>query len=93
MTSRSTRANGFCASSASGGSRQGDVIVARRITSRHTPSGYRRTTHSADEIDAIAVYAPDTDRCHRLPVQEVEDCATISLRLEPTRHNQALNVR
>jgi hypothetical protein len=75
------------------GSRQGDVIVARCITSRHTPTGYRRTTYTADEVDAIAVYAPDTDRCYLLPVQEVEGCATISLRLGPTRNNQALNVR
>lgn len=75
------------------GSRQGDVIVARCITSRHTPSGYRRTTYSANEVDAIAVYSPDTDRCYLLPVHEVEGCATISLRLGPTRNNQALNVR
>lgn len=75
------------------GSRQGDVIVARCLTSRHTPNGYRRTTYSADEVDAIAVYSPDTDRCYLLPVHEVEDCTTISLRLGPTRNNQALNIR
>ncbi len=75
------------------GSRHGEVIVARCITSRHTPSCYRRTTYSADEVNAIAVYSPDTDRCYLIPVQEVEGCATISLRLGPTRNNQTLNVR
>jgi hypothetical protein len=35
-------------------SRQGNVLSARRITSRHTPRWYLRSTYSADEIDAIA---------------------------------------
>ena len=74
-------------------SRHGEVIMARCITSRHTPGGYRHTTYSADEIDAIAVYSPDTDRCYLIPVREVEGCATISLRLGSTRNNQAVNVR
>lgn len=75
------------------GSRQGEVITAHCRTSRHTPGGFRHTTYSADEVDAIAVYSPDTDRCYLIPVQEVEGCAMISLRLGPTRNNQSVNVR
>jgi hypothetical protein len=52
-----------------------------------------RTTYSADEIDAIAAYAPDTDRCYLIPVGEVEGHAMISLRVAPTRNNQAQLVR
>jgi len=74
-------------------SRQGNVLTARCLTSRHTPRGDLRTTYSAEEIDAIAVYAPDTDRCYLLPIGEVEGMAMISLRLAPTGNNQALNVR
>jgi hypothetical protein len=74
-------------------SRQGEVIMAYCVTCRHTPGGYRRTTYSADEIDAIAVYSPDTDGCYLIPVREVDGCATISLRLRPTRNNQAAKVR
>jgi hypothetical protein len=73
--------------------RQGEVILAHCRTSRHTPGGYRRTTYSADEIDAIALYSPDTDNCYLIPAHEVEDCATISLRLGPTRNNQTVKVR
>src|ERR1700685_1016096 len=43
-------------------SRQGNVLTARCLTSRHTPTGYVRTSYSAEEIDAIAVYAPDHER-------------------------------
>ncbi|HXN38239.1 MAG TPA: group I intron-associated PD-(D/E)XK endonuclease [Solirubrobacteraceae bacterium] len=74
-------------------SRRGNVLTARCITSRHTPRGYLRSTYSAEEIDAIAVYAPDTDRCYLIPVEETEGHVTLSLRLTPTRNNQAERVR
>lgn len=74
-------------------SRVGNVLSARCVTSRHTPAGYVRNTYSAAEIDAIAVYAPDTDGCYLIPVDEVEGRNTISLRLEPTGNNQATGVR
>jgi hypothetical protein len=70
-------------------SRHGDVLTARCITSRHTPHGYKRTTYTAREIDTVALYAPDTDRCYLIPVSEVEGHATISLRVAPTRNTQA----
>jgi len=74
-------------------SRNGDVLNIRCVTSRHTPRGYVKTTYSADEVDVIAAYSPDTDRCYLIPINEAEGMATISLRLEPTRNNQAVNVR
>ena len=74
-------------------SQQGNVLTARCITSRRTPDGYRRTTYSADEVDAIAAYSLNTDRCCLIPIQEVLGHAMISLRLAPTRNNQALHVR
>ncbi len=74
-------------------SRRGDVLTTHCITSRHTPRGYVRTTYTAAEIDAIAVYAPDTDGCYLIPVGEVEGRTAISLRVAPTRNNQALHIR
>jgi len=47
-------------------SSRGNVLMARCITSRHTPRGYLRSTYSAHEIDAIAAYAPDTDTDYAL---------------------------
>jgi PD-(D/E)XK endonuclease len=74
-------------------SRRGNVLTARCITSRHTPRGYLRSTYSAEEIDAIATYAPDTDCCYLIPVEEVEGHSALSLRMAPTHNNQALHVR
>ena len=45
-------------------SRQGNVLTARSSEAAATRrAGIVRTTYSAEEIDAIAVYAPDTDCC------------------------------
>jgi methylglyoxal synthase len=42
-----------------------DVIVVRLVSSRYTSGGDQqiRTTYSADEVDAVAVYWQDLDRC------------------------------
>jgi hypothetical protein len=74
-------------------SRQGDVLVARCTTCRHTPRGYLRTTYAASEVDAIGLYAPSTDRCYLIPIDEVEGLAAVTLRVARTRNNQALGIR
>jgi len=74
-------------------SRQGEVLTARCRTSRHTPRGYVRTTYAASEVDAIGLYAPSTDRCYLIPIDEVEGLGQISLRVATTRNNQALGIR
>jgi PD-(D/E)XK endonuclease len=74
-------------------SRNGDVLNARCVTNRHTPRGYVRTTYTADQIDALGVYAPDTDRCYLIPVSDVAGRTMISLRVGPTHNNQAQLIR
>jgi len=74
-------------------SRRGNVLAAYCLTSRHTPRGYLRTTYSSEEVDAIAAYAPDTDTCYLIPIQEVSGQGMISLRVAPTANNQARHVR
>jgi hypothetical protein len=73
--------------------RQGDVIVVRPITCRHTPSGYVRTTYQANEIDAIGAYCPQTDRCYLIPISDAAGASVLHLRLAPARNNQRLRVR
>lgn len=73
--------------------RQGDVLIVPCNTNRHTPRGYVRTTYTAKEIDAIAAYSQDTDKCYLMPIRDVAGRTAISLRLAPTRNNQALHVR
>lgn len=70
-----------------------EVLTIRCATSRRTLQGYLKTTYSADEVDAIAAYSPQLDQSYLIPIAEVERMAAVTLRLTPTRNNQALNVR
>jgi hypothetical protein len=64
------------------------VIVVPTGTCRHTPNGYLRTTYSSSEIDGVAVYCPDPERCYFVPIAEVEGKSTLYLRLDPAANNQ-----
>jgi prevent-host-death family protein len=72
----------------------GDVVYVRLKSSSHSPTrGYVITTYSASEIDAVAVYCGDLDRCYLLPIDLVAGRFAFSLRVSKTRNNQraALN--
>jgi prevent-host-death family protein len=76
------------------GSCQGDVIYVRLKSSYHSPTrGYVVATYDRTEVDAIAVYCGDLDRCYFLPIDLVSGQGVMSLRLKRTRNNQraALN--
>lgn len=68
--------------------RQRDVIVVHARTCRLTSSGYIRTTYTADEIDALAVYCPNVDRCYLIPAADLGGRGVLHLRLEPTQNGQ-----
>jgi len=73
--------------------RNGEVIVVRMRTCRHTPRGYVWGTYAIDEIDAIGAYCPELDRCYLLPFAEFADQAFAHLRLRAARNNQRAGVR
>jgi prevent-host-death family protein len=56
--------------------------------SRLSPKGYVRTYYSEDEIDLVAVYCGDLDRCYLLPSALVADRREIHLRVSPARNAQ-----
>ena len=68
--------------------REAAVIKVNLQTCRHTPSGYVYGSYSADEIDAVAVYCADLDRCYLLPISLVAGRRSIFLRLSPPRNGQ-----
>lgn len=75
-------------------SRRGDVVSASLRTSRHSPTrGYVVATYSADEVDAIALYCDELERCYLVPICEVAGHTHVQLRLAPARNNQQLGVR
>ena len=72
---------------------RGDVVIAQTGTCRHTPAGYVRSTYSPADIDVIALYCGELDRCFALPVTEVTGLHAIHLRLAPARNGQRSGVR
>jgi PD-(D/E)XK endonuclease len=73
--------------------RERNVVNVRLRTSRRSNGGYVTTTYRADEIDAVAAYCPDVDRCYLLPISLVDGRAGIHLRLERARNNQELGIK
>jgi prevent-host-death family protein len=70
-------------------SRQGDVVKVRFDCSYHSPiRGYVRTTYGVDEVDAIAAYCDDLDRCYLLPISDFAGRNSAHLRIGPARNNQ-----
>ncbi len=67
---------------------RGDAISVHLYTCRCTPTGYVRTGYTADEIDAIAVYCGELDRCFLLPMSAVSGQRTLQLRLTAARNGQ-----
>jgi PD-(D/E)XK endonuclease len=65
------------------------TIDVRAYSCRRAPEGFRRTAYTTDEIDAIAAYCPDNQRCYYLPASMVVGHLAVQLRLTPTRNNQA----
>jgi PD-(D/E)XK endonuclease len=74
--------------------RKGDVIAVRLRTSRHSPSrGYVVTTYTAGEIDGIAAYCAELNRCLFLPIDEFERRTFAHVRLGPARNGQVIGVK
>jgi PD-(D/E)XK endonuclease len=70
----------------------GDVVQIRTGRSRTRRRGYIRSTYRADEIDALAAYCGDLDRCYLLPVSMVAGKHMVHLRTSATRNNQKASV-
>jgi hypothetical protein len=67
---------------------RGEVVFVQLATSRLTPAGYRRTTYSSEEIDAVAAYCLPLRTCYFLPISLVAGRSGVQLRLSPSKNNQ-----
>jgi hypothetical protein len=65
-----------------------DVIVINCRSCRRGRDGYIRRTYSAEEVDAIAAYCSDIDRCYLLFPSSFVGHPMVQLRLSPPRNNQ-----
>lgn len=49
--------------------------------------------YRADEIDALAVYLPSTEKVYWIPVQVIDDKSSLTLRTEAPRNGQTKGIR
>ena len=73
--------------------KRGDVIEVRCRTCRRGRQGLIHRSYAAGEIDAVAAYSPDTDRCYLLPAELSVETAGVALRIAPTKNNQSAGIR
>ena len=64
------------------------VIKVQLQSSSCTPSGYICTSYSENEIDLLAVYCDDLDRCYLLPSAMVAGRRAVYLRVNPPKNAQ-----
>jgi prevent-host-death family protein len=66
----------------------GDVIAINLTSSRRGPNGHVRARYTSDEVDAIAAYCEEVDRCYLIPMEVVAEQWSLQLRLAPARNGQ-----
>lgn len=64
------------------------LVKVNLASSWCTPTGYEQRQYELGEIDLLAVYCGDLDRCYLLPGDLVTGRRAIWLRLEEPRNNQ-----
>jgi hypothetical protein len=66
----------------------GDTVVVRCYSTRRAREGLRKRTYHADEVDLIAAYCPELDRCFVACVDQFDGRTQLDLRVRPSRNNQ-----
>jgi hypothetical protein len=72
--------------------KQGQVVVIRAYSCRRAAEGLRHRTYSADEVDAIAAYCHELERCFYVPIAKIAGRRSFQIRLGPSLNNQSKGV-
>lgn len=72
--------------------RTGDAVSIRCYSSCRTSTGTVRLVYTREEIDALAAYCAELDRCYLLPMAMFAGQKQIQLRLAPARNNQRTGI-
>ena len=73
-------------------SRRGDVIVIRYRSCRRSREGLVHRGYTSAEIDVIAAYSDELDRCYFLPFDRCAGRSALQLRVTPSRNNQRTGI-
>jgi hypothetical protein len=71
--------------------REGVVAIPTRRC-RRGPAGFIHRGYAPGEIDAIAAYCAELDKCYLLPLEMSVGRALVQLRVDPTKNNQASRI-
>ena len=72
--------------------RHRDVVIVRCRSCRRAREGLVHRGYTLDEVDAIAAYCAELDRCYFVPLDQFEGRSALQLRLAPARNNQQLGI-
>jgi PD-(D/E)XK nuclease superfamily protein len=67
---------------------KGEIIIVRCYSTRRSAAGLVKKTYTGEEVDAVASYAAELDRCFLIPIARIDRRTGLQLRLGPTRNNQ-----
>ena len=70
----------------------GDVVKVRCYSTRRAREGLRKRTYRAAEVDLIAAYCRDLDRCFLLSADHFDGHTQVDLRVAASRNNQRVGV-
>ena len=73
--------------------RMGEVVRLNTRTSYLSTRGHVRTSYRKHEVDAVAGYCPELERCFLLPIEEIDGQTMVHLRLTPARNNQQAGIK
>jgi hypothetical protein len=71
---------------------RGDVIFVRCYSCRRTRDGLLKRGYNSIEIDAVAAFCLELDRCFYFPIEWLDGRTFVQLRLGPSRNNQRLGI-
>jgi PD-(D/E)XK endonuclease len=69
------------------------IVVIRCYSARRSATGLLKRAYTSEEIDAVAAYASELDRCFLFPIAWIDGRSTLQLRLGPTRNNQMHRIK
>ena len=69
-----------------------DVVVIRSYSNRRGANGFIKRSYSSSEIDALAAYCSELERCFLVPISRIDGRPTVHLRVAPARNNQVRGV-
>jgi hypothetical protein len=72
--------------------RHGAVLAVPFHSSRRRSAGFVKRIYTRDEIDAVAAYSQERDRCFLLPMSEFGASTYVQLRLAPSWNHQRAGI-